>query len=458
MAILQQVNVKTSNCMQALNTTMSANADLFFQIGAMRLKNEQDKLVAFQRAFEENAEVALRITLYSRDILQGQGERSTPKTMWKWLSNNHSAVLKQNLHQIPLLGYWKDLLDLFNTPLEQDVLALIAKGLSEKNGLTAKWMPRKGEDANKIRKYLNLSPKDYRRTLVDLTKVVETQMCARDWTAINYSHVPSKAAKIYRKAFKKRDESRYAEFLTKVEKGEEKINSKALHPHEIISQYYSSAQDDRTLEAQWKALPNYLEGSVESFLPVCDTSGSMSGLPIQVCIALGIYLSEKNNGPFKDAFITFSTNPQLQVLRGDTLLAKIRQLHVADWGGSTDISKVFTLILRTAIVNNLTQKQMPSNILIMSDMQFNTCSDNSNSSAFAIIKREYETAGYNVPKLVFWNLNASGSFPVSFNQDGVALVSGFSPSIMTQLLKGENLSPEGLMLKTVMSDRYKVIL
>lgn len=457
MATLQQHSVKTSNGMQALNTTMSANADLFFQIGAMRLKNEQDKLVAFQRAFEENPEVALRITLYSRDILQGQGERNTPKTMWLWLANNHPNVLRRNLHLIPELGYWKDLLAFFNTDVEQDALALIKSGLEAKNGLCAKWMPRKGDEANKIRKFLNLSPKDYRRTIVDLTSVVEQQMCARDWTNINYSHVPSKASKLYRKAFKKRDEARYASFLTKVEKGEAKINSKALHPHEIVSQYFTST-GDRTLEAQWKALPNYLTDSVESFLPVCDTSGSMSGLPIQVCIALGIYLSEKNTGPFKDAFITFSTNPQLQILRGDTLLSKIKQLQVAEWGGNTDISKVFTLILRTAVANQLRQEQMPTSILILSDMQFNQCAVNGNSTAFQMITREYQSAGYNVPKLIFWNLNASGSFPVSFNQDGVALVSGFSPSIMTQLLKGENLTPESLMLKTVMSDRYKVIL
>lgn len=458
---LTQENVRTSNGMRALSTTLSANTDLFSSIGSMRNVSSNEIVARFQKAWQENPEHALRISFYSRDVLEGQGERNTPHQIWLWLANNHPDALRKNLHLIPALGYWKDVLILFNTPVELEVLNLIAQGLSEKNGLCAKWMPRKGEIANKIRKHLKMTPKEYRKTLVELTKVVETQMCAKDWASINYQHVPSKAAKMYRKAFKKRDTERYNAFISAVEKGEAKINAKALHPHEIVGEYLTRYTNvvDKTLEAQWKALPNFLENADANFMTVCDVSGSMSGLPMNVCISLGIYLSEKNNGPFKDAFITFSSNPQLQILKGNSLLEKVRQLSTADWNGSTDIEKVFKLILKTAVVNNVSAENMPGTILIMSDMQFNSCTSNASASVFDMISSEYAKAGYTMPQLVFWQLNAvAGHQPVSYNQQGVALVSGFSPSIMKQLLSAGKMTPEFIMLQTIMSDRYKVTL
>ena len=455
---LTQESVRTSNGMKALSTTLSANTDLFSSIGSLRNVSNDQIVARFNKAWSENREHALRITFYSRDVLQGQGERNTPRQIWNWLANNHPDVLIKNLKLIPQLGYWKDVLELFNTPVENGVLQLISQGLEEKNGLCAKWMPRKGEIANKIRKYLKLTPKEYRRKLVELTNVVETQMCAKDWESINYSHVPSKASKLYRKAFKKRDTDRYTSFLTSVEKGEAKINAKALMPHEIVGEYLSRYTNslDRTLEAQWKALPNFVEEGA-NFMTVCDVSGSMSGLPMNVCVSLGIYLSEKNSGPFKNAFVTFSDNPKLQVLNGDTLLDKVKQLHTAEWGGSTNIEKVFKLILKTAVVNSLPQSAMPSTLLIMSDMQFNTCTTNTSASAFEMIANEYANAGYDMPQLVFWTLNASaGHVPVSYNQQGVALVSGFSPSIMKQLLSAGKMTPEYIMLQTIMNERYNV--
>lgn len=461
-------DVSTTNGMKTHRSTLNANTDLFFQIGAMRNVDEQTTVARFKRAYDENPETALRISLYSRDVLQGQGERETPRRIWKWLTQNHPDALRKNLHLIPELGYWKDILIFFNTDLEKEALEVIAKGLADKNGLCAKWMPRKGEIANKIRKHLNVSPKVYRKTLVELTRVVETQMCAKDWTGINYQHVPSKAAKLYRKAFKKHDEAGYTQFMTAVKEGTAKINAKAMHPHEIVGEYigklgYSrSIQIDETIEAQWKALPNFLEGHNRKFIAVCDTSGSMamySALPMQVCIALGIYVAERNVGPFKDAFITFSSNPTLQILRGNTLAERVQQLETAEWNSSTNLEAVFRLILNAAVNNRLNPADMPAMVLIMSDMEFNSCATNNSATAFTMIKNMYTQAGYEMPSLVFWNLNAqSDNYPVAFNQEGVALVSGFSPSIMKQLLSADGLNPEKIMLDTISSDRYNVTL
>lgn len=462
---LQQESVLTSNGMRAFSTTLSANTDLFASIGSLRGASNEDILRRFIAAWNENKEHALRISLYNRDVLKGQGERNTARQIWAYLAQNHPEVMRNNLHKVPELGYWKDVLSFFNTPVEAEALALIAEGLSEKNGLCAKWMPRKGDIANKIRKFLNLTPKEYRKTLVELTKVVETQMCAKDWENINYSHVPSKASKLYRKAFKKHDNDRYQGFLTAVEKGEAKINAKALYPYDIVGEYLTKYNStlDRTLEAQWLALPNFLEGSNVNFMCVCDVSGSMQTSakpsPMNVCLSLGIYLAQRNTGPFKDAFITFSSNPQLQVLKGNNLKENIDQLARAEWGMSTDIEKVFKLILKTAVVNRLSASELPQMILIMSDMQFNACTSHSDATAFGMIEREFRANGYNMPQLVFWNLNAVASHvPVSYNQQGVSLVSGFSPSIMKQLLSGGNLTPEKIMLDTIMNERYNVVL
>lgn len=458
MATTQKL-IRTANGMAALNTSLSATTDLFSSIGSLRNRASEEIVSRFENAWNENPEHALRISLYSRDVIQGQGERNTPRQIWLWLAQNQPDALRKNLHKIPELGYWKDLLILFGTPVEAEVLALIAQGLSEKNGLCAKWMPRKGPVANKIRKFLNLSPKDYRKTLVELTKVVETQMCSGNWDQINYQHVPSKASKLYRKAFKKRDATRYEEFIGAVEKGEAKINAKALFPHDLVTSYLGYGVTlDRTIEAQWKALPNFMAGNNKSILPICDVSGSMSGLPLQVCIALGIYLSERNEGPFKNAFITFHSTPKLEVLRGTTLLDRVNQLKIAEWGGSTNIESTFKLILKAAVQNNVPEEMMPGMLLICSDMQFNTCTSNADASAFNMVAAEYAKAGYKMPQLVFWNLNASGNYPVSYNQQGVALVSGFSPSIMKQLLAAEDMSPESIMLKTIMNERYNVVL
>lgn len=463
---LLQTSVRTTNGMKTFNTSLNANTDLFSSIGALRNASTQDIIDRFTRAWIENREQALRITFYNRDVLQGQGERNTARAIWSHLATHNPEIMINNLHKVPELGYWKDVLMFIGTPVENAALDLIAKGLNDKNGLCAKWMPRQGEIATKIRKHMKIaSPKEFRKILVNLTKVVETQMCAKDWDNINYSHVPAKAGKVYRKAFRKHDEERYKSFLTKVEKGEAKINAKTLFPYEIVREYLSrySGTVDQTLEMQWKSLPDFITDG-NSFIPVCDVSGSMSNgskpSPMEVCISLGLYLAERNKGPFKDAFITFSSTPTLQILKGDTLKDRVRYLQAANWEMGTNIEKVFNLILKTAVNNKLAQEDLPQTILIMSDMQFNACTKSSDASAFEMINRKFNECGYQTPQLVFWNLNASSGqqSPVGYNQQGVAMVSGFSPSIMTQLLSGGNMTPEKIMLDTIMNPRYDVVL
>ena len=440
---MQKKDTHTENGMVAHSTTSNACVDLFFQIGAMRDWDKQQKQNAFIKAYAENPTVALKILFYSRDIRGGQGERQTFRDIFECVPENYKYV-----HHIPEYGRWDDLLHTFGDET-------IIKGLNAGNQLCAKWMPRQGPIAKRLAQKMELSARNWRKLLVSLTNVVEQKMCANKWTGIKYAHVPSQAARIYRNAFKRHDTNGYTAYLKDVEDGKQKINALALAPHDLIRpylQYYS--QQDQTIEAQWKALPNYITGN-NKLLPICDVSGSMQGTPMEVSIALGIYISERNNGPFKDAFITFSSQPTLEVLKGN-LYQRVTQLSKAHWQMSTNLEAVFALILHTATKAKLNKEDMPETLLILSDMQFDEATK-SNKTAMGMMKQMYKQAGYKLPRIVFWNLRAvDKTFPVQ-NKDGIAMVSGFSPSIMKNILQGKDFSPEGIMLDTVMSERYAPI-
>lgn len=467
--------VTTTNGAGALESTDSNVLDLFFQIAAMRGSSEIEIQRQFDKAFGDNPLDAMRILFWSRDIRQGQGERRIFRVVLNWLATNYPDVLSKNLHLVPVFGRWDDLISVFNTELETPALSLIRKALIEdKDGLCAKWMPRERSAnkavASKIRKFMGLSPVAYRKLLVKLTKVVETRMCAQEWTGINYEHVPSLAMKNYRKAFNRHDAEGFAKFLSAVESGEKKINSGAMYPHDIVREvmkhvFYwgASATKDqvRSLQAQWDALPNYMSGNTKRVLPVCDVSGSMSGLPMEVCISLGMYIAERNEGPFKDCYITFSGNPTLQYVSGDNLVERVKKIKLTDVGYNTDLYKTFRLILDRAVKHNVPESDMPEGIIIFSDMQFdnpNVSGHGDKKTMFKTIQSEYEAAGYKMPQLTFWNLRAVVSnVPVQMNEEGVALVSGFSPSLLKQLLSEGEFNPMTVMRKVLDSDRYKEV-
>jgi hypothetical protein len=325
--------------------------------------------------------------------------------------------------------------------------------------LCAKWMPRKGKEAIALERYMKLTPKAYRKMLVEKTKVVEQLMCSGNWGTVTYEHVPSLAMARYTKAFGKHDADRFTKYKT----GDTKVNASAVYPYDVLK---TLVRGDKTMAVkQWDALPNYMESNNELVLPVCDVSGSMDSPAggnanvtcMDVCVSLGLYISERNEGRFKDAFITFSENPKLQYLNGK-LNDRYLQLARADWGMSTNLEAVFNLVLNQATKFNLPESEMPTTILIMSDMEFNSAT-RARNSALDMIREKYELAGYEMPKLVFWNIQSryGGNIPVQVTDNGTALVSGFSPAILKSLLTGEDMSPVSVMNRTVHSARYEAI-
>jgi hypothetical protein len=353
---------------------------------------------------------------------------------------------------------------------------LVKEALEAGNGLCAKWMPRKGAISVALRNHFGWTPKFYRKRLVELTKVVEQDMCANKWDEINFNHVPSVASARYKKAFSRHTE-KYKEWTAALVSNDPKVketvkvNAGAVYPYDvlkgIINMYGNVNYDKSNLQhivAQWEALPNYVGDS--NILPLIDVSGSMTSPAggydskskvtcLDVSVSLGLYLADKNKGKFKDTFLTFSGDPQLLNLKGN-VVDKVSQMIKSHWQMNTNLHKAIKKILDVAIEGSVPQSEMPEMLLILSDMQFDQCAT-FDDSAMQMIARKYEEAGYNMPAIVFWNLNAKDNVPVKHNEKGVALVSGFSPSIVKSVLSADmdEFTPEGIMMKTIMNPRYE---
>lgn len=459
-AVGSQLTV-TENGMPAYKETGDKVLNFFSSVGARR---GQDNIPLFAGAFGENQDLALRAALWSRDVRGGAGERETFRQILKYLVSRDFALAKRMMAKVPEVGRWDDLIALFGTTGEAYALELIEGGLKAQNGLCAKWMPRKGANAEKIRAFMGYTPKQYRKTLVNLTRVVEQQMCAQDWNSIELQKVPSLAGIRYRKAFTKHIPHKVQKFASAVASGEVKVNAGAVYPHQIVKQLktYGVTSDERKiLEGQWRDLENYVpEGSY--VLPMVDVSGSMDAVSgdksstcMDIAVALGLYLADKNTGPFKDLFLTFSTHPELVKLAGNTLTDKINQMQKANWDMSTNVMAAFELILKTAKNGKVPQEQMPQTVMIFSDMQFDQCATY-NETAYKNICKKFNDAGYNAPKVVFWNLRDVGNKAAQRDDIGCALVSGFSPSLMKNTLsnKIEVYTPFNVMVECLMNERY----
>jgi len=469
-AVVNQ-DARTANGMKARKSTANAVVDLFYNAGASRGKNI---VPAFAAAMAENRELALRVAAWLRDARGGAGERESFRTILRYLEKNDVEAAKALLTKVPELGRWDDIFVFDSDVMKSAAFTMLGDALRAKNGLAAKWTPRQGKLAAEIRQFFGMSPKFYRKSLVEMTKVVETQMCAKDWDSINFSHVPSVAASRYKKAFN-RNTPTYAAYVASLVKGdnpEVKVNAGAVFPYDVLKGRIGGyIKFDKTeldlVQKQWEALPNFVGDA--NILPLVDVSGSMtcaaggygskSGLTcLEVAVSLGLYLADKNEGKFKDTFLTFSDKPELLHLKGN-INQKIDQMVKSDWGMSTNLHKAFERILDVAVKGGVPQEEMPAMVLILSDMQFNACVRH-DDSAMQMIARKYKEAGYDLPKVVFWNLNAAyGNAPVKFDTSGTALVSGFSPAVVKPLLAGdlETFTPESVMLKTIMDDRYKVL-
>jgi hypothetical protein len=471
-AVINHINeapARTKNGMKARKTSASAVLDFFGKAGSSR---GTSLVKEFAAALADNEDLAIRALLWTRDIRSGAGERKQFRDLLSALESANPDLAGKLMHKVPLLGRWDDLFAYADPINRRKAFEMYADALRNGDGLAAKWAPRekstKSAVAFELRKALGLSPKEYRKLLSATTNVVETQMCAKTWNEINFSHVPSLASARYQKAFGRNAGEAYSAYLRELQKPEAernpkvKINASAVYPYDVVKSVVKG--NAAVADEQWKALPNYVGNA--RIMPMVDVSGSMGSLrythtgtvqPIDVAVSLGLYLSEKNTSDFKDMFLTFSGSPKLEVLKG-TLSQRVAQLEKAHWDMNTNLHKAFEEILRVAVKGNVSQEDMPEIVLVLSDMQFDSCT-RFDDSAQEMIKRKYAEAGYAVPKIVFWNLSPYGNnnTPVRFDDKGVCHVSGFSPAIMKSVLSVEDLedfTPFNIMVKTLMNERY----
>lgn len=467
----------TDNGAVAHTSTMDACLDLFGGLAACR-KDIPAALELFRAAYSEDAETALRILFYTRDIRGGQGERAIFRAVINDLAQSDSTVVERLLPLVSEYGRWDDLLSLDGTAVWDSVLTLIRTQLSadvqeleagRPVSLLAKWLPSANASsrtsvrlARAIAAHLGLTECEYRKQLVALRKqlrIIEHAMCSGDWSSIEYSHVPSKAMNMYRRAFSRHDCERFGAFLQDVKDGKTKINAGTLYPYDLVAPYLNGSESDDTLDLQWEALPNYMEGKEFNGLVVADVSGSMTvnnSLPLSVSISLAMYIAERNTcEAFRNKFLTFSSDPQLCEVKGDTLGERVHNLEQADWGMNTDLTKVFTLVLESAKRFSVPASEMPTKLIIVSDMQFDCC--HPEMTNFEYIKQMYSEAGYQAPQLVFWNVNGAHNVPFTVHESGATLVSGCSPAVLRSVLNGDIITAVDLMRDAVYCDRYDAV-
>lgn len=468
-------NSLTEKGMITNSTSLNACVDMFFMAGSARHWSDEKIQQLFQKALSEDPLSALKLMFWARDVRGGAGERRFFRVCLKYLEKYYKGYLIKNMHLIPEYGRWDDMIELLNdgvtNEIDNIILSTIKEVLYTENTskfLLSKWMDRKGWRANKIRKFLKLSPKDYRKLIVGLSNTVEQLMCKKEFDAIEYEHVPSLAMNKYRKAFYRNDQSRFSDYINDVQTGVSKMCAGAIYPYQLYDAFMKAKNEDdnKAIEAQWYSMPNYMDGSNERLLPMVDTSGSMGwygGLPGRVAQSLAIYISERNEGIFRDAFITFSTDPQMMYLKG-TVAEKIRSIGKAPWKGTTNFSAAFDMILSKAVENKLSENDMPTTLLVLSDMQFDPDKSNYRNTSLDMINDKYAKAGYKMPRVVYWNLRAEeNNVTASVLDENVGLISGFSPTALKSILIGKKVeeekpeTPLEMMFRTIDSERYEKV-
>jgi len=476
---------RTENGAISNTSTLNPVLDFFSKAGAMRGR-EAEAFSLFQKAFDADPQNAIRVLFYLRDIRGGQGERSVFRYILKQLDDD---FVNKIAHYIPEYGRWDEV------PVNQHTVEnLIAKQLAEDKAnmeagksisLLAKWLPSENAgkasliEARKIAQLLGWagnsqevdlgngtfkrvpSLRTYRKNVVALRKYydnfLERMMSEKRWGEIDYSTLPSQAHKKHVKAFLRNDETRYRAYLESVQKGEAKINSGTLFAYQLydmVNKWDVDPDQVKAADALWKNLPDYTRG--QNALVLADVSGSMSGFPMSVSVSLALYFAERNQGQFKDYFLTFTERSRLQKISGDTLSAKMSSIEDCDWAMNTDLQSAFDAILNAAKAGNATPDEMPSTLYIISDMQFDEATGRNDKTNLEVTAEKFKEAGYELPHVVFWNCNAYGNdSPATMYDDRVTLISGSNQSTFQYVVEGK--TPMQSMLDILNSERYNKI-
>ena len=484
------------------NTTKSDLLDMFAMGGSMRKRSNEDIILMFKKAYEENPVYALKCLFYLRDVRGGQGQRRFFRVVINWLANHDTPAVRRNMKHIPLYGRWDDLYALIGTPLEKEIFSFMKNQLAldvecETPSLLAKWLPSENtsslksrELATKTRIAFGMTSKQYRKTLSLLRKrinIVERLMSENRWAEIEFDKIPSRAGLIYKNAFARHDIERikqnptiqsYADFAKDKTK---KVNADVLNPVDIADRIFNGEVETETdraiMDKYWANLKDYYNGREENGIAICDVSGSMWGQPLNAAVSMSAYIAERGKGPFKDHFITFSSNPSLVKFEGIDITDKFIRAAGANWGNSTNVEAAMNLILQTALKNNVPTEEMPEVLYIFSDLEFDACMTcepatserwdrgilspwgkgtlvKDTNTFFERLAQEWKAYGYELPRVIFWNLDSrTQNIPALGGR--FSYVSGFSMNMLETIFSGKD--GYMLMMMKLDSDRYSVI-
>ncbi|MBR1471020.1 MAG: DUF2828 family protein [Lachnospiraceae bacterium] len=475
----------TENGAVALNTTGDACLDLFSTIGALREAEEARIERLFADAYKEDALFATKVAFYGRDVRGGLGERRIFRVLLRYMAQHHPEALRSNLDLVGVYGRYDDLYELTGTQLEKEMWTAMKAQFEEdrKNmeeghaiSLLAKWIKTADASSEKTRRLgiltaqkLGYSVYDFKRIVRRMRRhigVVETLMSAGRWEEITYSKVPSRAMLIYRNAFMRHDEDRFTSYICRAAEGKEKIHSATLYPYDIVMKYLDHgwniemsqipAKETDVLEAQWRALPEYVEEGTNA-LVMADVSGSMTGMPMATSIGLALYFAEHNHGDYHNLFMTFSAHPQIVQVKGETLQQKLSSIEKSKWEMNTDLYAAFRNVLHLAVKNHTPKEDMVRSILVISDMEIDACG-NREWTFYDKIRDEYRRAGYEIPNVIFWNVNSRHDvFHADRRRKGVQLCSGQSAAVFRQMLSCIGMTPIEAMQQVINCERYEAI-
>lgn len=496
---MQEVNnVKlTENGGLAYKSTLNALMDLFAFGGSYRSRSDEDCIFLFDKAFKENEPLALKCLFYIRDARGGQGERRFFRVVTRWLANNHTAAMARNLNLVPEYGRWDDLYEFVGTPLESAAFDFMRHQLAldvecKTPSLLAKWLKSENTSsadsralARKTREAFKMTSRQYRKTLSILReriRIVERLMSENRWGEIEFDKLPSKAGFIYRNAFARHDliKEKFEKFA---KDKTTKVNAKILYPCEVVSQAISNCRTDLEdpnrlmINKYWDNLADYFHNAMFNGVAVVDTSASMRHgfrcqkiQPIDVAISLGMYCAEKcnANSPWYGNYITFSNQARLIPVEGIDFVDKVKRIYSKNLCENTNIESVFDLILSLAVKNNVPQSEMPKNIVIISDMEFDEARgiagwwglhrSSSLDDANTVMEkcmRKYKATGYECPRLIFWNVDARNDTIPMKDNGNVSFVSGYSAVLFEQIMSGK--SGLDLVLEKLNSERYAAV-
>ena len=479
---------ETWNGAEVLGTTGDSLLNMFGRAGAMRSCTTEEKEIMVSQAYAQNPEAALKLLFYVRDVRGGYGERDTFRIMLRHMASMIPVEsMEKNLWAIMEFGRADDLYCLVGTPCEgimwkfmRSQFELDYANMKEGKSvsLLAKWIATPDSKVEKTKELGKLTAKhlgynfktmrEFKIKLRELRRYIdipEAKMCAGKWSEIEYSKCPSKFLFRYRKIIQKHDAERWATYLDSVEKGEANMNMGTVTPADIIHSVRTNYTSD--LETMWKNLKDVCEANA---LVMCDTSGSMTwdgnnkyGIkPIDVAFGLALFFAQRNKGDLKNLMMNFSDSPVFIELNANTLLDNYRIAENAPVNySSTNLEAGFDLLLSVLVKGSIKPEEMPQAIIVVSDMQINHVEgigSSNNMTFYYEMKRRYNAAGFEMPQVVFWNVNAdNATFLASKTDNGVSLVSGYSPNVFKQVMDNIGTTPLELLMAVLNSERYKDI-